>query len=132
MKINELRSIIREVIVEEIANESVNKKKVAIAEIKRIISESELAEAELEEIFGIFKSKPATDEELNAYLNRNPKLKAGLAKMDPERVKKWKEFVKTKKANNIKNDEQILNVKWNAEKNEWEQGSAPSKGGQLF
>ena len=52
MKINELRSIIREVIREEIANESVNKKKVAIAEIKRIISENEIAETELEEIFG--------------------------------------------------------------------------------
>jgi hypothetical protein len=53
MKINELRSIIREVIVEEIANESVNKKKVAIAEIKRIIAESELSEDDIEEgVFG--------------------------------------------------------------------------------
>jgi hypothetical protein len=49
MKINELRSIVREVIAEEIANESVNKKKIAIDEIKRIISENELTAEELDE-----------------------------------------------------------------------------------
>lgn len=60
MKINELRSIIREVIVEEIANESANKKKVAIAEIKRIIAENELSEADIEEGFRDTLKKAAT------------------------------------------------------------------------
>jgi len=132
MKINELRSIIREVIAEEIASESVNKKKIAIAEIKNIISENELSEVELEEIFGMFKSKPATDEQLDAYLNKNKALKASLAKMEPEKANKWKEFVKTKKADRIKNDEAILNVRWNNEKSEWEEVSGPSAGGSLF
>ena len=57
MKINELRSIIREVIVEEMTNESVNKKKVAIPEIKRIIAENKLREHEVNEVFGLFKSE---------------------------------------------------------------------------
>jgi hypothetical protein len=60
MKINELRSIIREVIAEEIANESVNKKKIAIAEIKRIISESELTEEDIEEALPRFIQKGIT------------------------------------------------------------------------
>jgi hypothetical protein len=130
MKINELRSIIREVIAEEIDNESVNKKQLAINEIKNLISESELTEVELEEIFGVFKSKPATDEELDAYLNRNKALKSSLAKMDPEKAAKWKEFVKTKKADRIKKDEAILNVRWNG--TDWEEVSGPSAGGSLF
>jgi hypothetical protein len=129
MKINELRSIVREVIAEEIANESVNKKKIAIAEIKRIISENEIEEEEIEEIFGFGKKKPATDEELDAYLNRAPKLKASLAKMDPSKAKKWREFVKVNKADRIKDDEAILNVKWNEEKQDWEEVSGPSSGG---
>ncbi len=132
MKINELRSIIREVIAEEIANESVNKKQLAINEIKRIISENEIAEEDLvdEGILDLFKSKPATDEELDAYLNRNKALKASLTKMDPERAKKWREFVKVKKADRIKKDEAILNIRWNG--TDWEEGSGPSAGGSLF
>lgn len=49
MKLQELRTIIREVIAEEIANESYNKKAYAINEIKRIIAENELTEEEVEE-----------------------------------------------------------------------------------
>lgn len=127
MKLQELRTIIREVIAEEIANESYNKKATAINEIKRIIAENEIEETELEEIFGIGK-KPATDAELDAYLNKNKALKDSLAKMDPEKAKKWREFVKVKKANRIKNDEAILNVRWNSEKSEWEEVSGPSTG----
>ena len=131
MKINELRSIVREVIAEEIANESVNKKKIAIDEIKNIISENELSEVELEEIFGFGKKKkePATDEELDAYLGRNPKLKNYIAKMDPDKAKKWREFVKINKADRIKDDEAILNIYWDEKESEWKQGSAPSSGG---
>lgn len=79
MKINELRSIIREVIVEEIANESVNKKKVAIAEIKRIIAENELSEDDIEEgvfgrLIGTEWSKEKAAAELPRYKNIIPKL----------------------------------------------------------
>lgn len=73
MKINELRSIIREVIVEEMTNESVNKKKVAIAEIKRIIAENKLSEDEVNEVFGLFKSeerKKKEEAELKANKDR--------------------------------------------------------------
>jgi vacuolar-type H+-ATPase catalytic subunit A/Vma1 len=136
MKINELRSIIREVIAEEIANESANKKQLAINEIKRIISENELTAEDLNEIdfkkvfkkvADTFKPKPATDEELDAYLSRNSKLKNFIAKMDPEKAKKWREFVKIEKADRIKKDEAILNVRWNG--TDWEEGSGPSGGG---
>ena len=129
MKINELRSIIREVIAEEIANESVNKKQLAINEIKRIISENEIAEAELEELFGFGKKKPVTDEELDAYLIRNPKLKTFISKMDPDKAKKWREFVKVEKADRIRDDEAILNIYWDEQAKEWKQGSGPSSGG---
>ena len=81
MKINELRSIVREVIAEEIANESINKKKIAIAEIKNIISENELSEVELEEIFGMFK-KSSPEEKL-------AKLEDELNKEAPETYKSW-------------------------------------------
>lgn len=127
MKLQELRQIIREVISEELANDSYNKKAKAINEIKRIIAENEIEEIELEEIFGIGK-KPATDAELDAYLAKNKALKSSLEKMDPEKAKKWREFVKVKKANRIKNDEAILNVRWNTEKSEWEEVSGPSTG----
>jgi hypothetical protein len=78
MKINELRSIIREVIVEEIANESANKKKVAIAEIKRIIAENELSRADVEEgafgrLIGTEWSKEKAAAELPRYKNVIPK-----------------------------------------------------------
>jgi len=127
MKLQELRTIIREVIAEEIANESYNKKATAINEIKRIIAENEIEETELEEIFGIGK-KPATDAELNAWLAKNPKIKSGLEKMDADKANKWKEFVKVKKASRIKNNEVITNVTWDEEKKEWKETSAPSGG----
>ena len=83
MKINELRSIIREVIAEEIANESVNKKQLAINEIKRIISENEIAEEDLvdEGILDLFKK--STPEEKLAKLEVELKEKA------PETYNSW-------------------------------------------
>lgn len=128
MKLQELRTIIREVIAEEIANESYNKKATAINEIKRIIAENEIEETELEEIFGFGKKKPVTDEELDAYLSRNPKLKTFISKMDPDKAKKWREFVKVEKADRIRDDEAILNIYWDEQAKEWKQGSGPSTG----
>ena len=83
MKINELRSIIREVIAEEIANESVNKKQLAINEIKRIISENEIAKEDLvdEGILDLFKK--STPEEKLA------KLEAELKEKAPETYDSW-------------------------------------------
>ncbi len=91
MKINELRSIIREVIVEEMTNESVNKKKVAIAEIKRIISENEIAEGDLvdEGILDLFKK--STPEEKLA------ELEAELKSKNSETYKSWVDAIKTLK-----------------------------------
>jgi DNA-binding transcriptional MerR regulator len=86
MKINELRSIIREVIVEEIANESANKKKVAIAEIKHIIAENELSEADVEEAFFKFRKKP--EEKL-------AELEAELKSKNPETYKSWVDAITT-------------------------------------
>ena len=78
-------------------------------------------------IFGLGK-KPATDAELDAWLAKNPKIKSALEKMDAEKAKKWREFVKVKKANRIKNNEVITNVTWDEEKKEWKETSAPSGG----
>jgi hypothetical protein len=88
MKINELRSIIREVIVEEIANESANKKKVAIAEIKHIIAENELSEADVKEAFLGFGKKP--EEKL-------AELEAELESKNSETYKSWVDAITTLK-----------------------------------
>ena len=88
MKINELRSIIREVIVEEMTNESVNKKKVAIAEIKRIIAENELSGTDIEEAFLGFGKKP--EEKL-------AELEAELKSKNSETYKSWVDAIKTLK-----------------------------------
>jgi hypothetical protein len=88
MKINELRSIIREIIVEEIVNESVNKKKVAIAEIKHIIAENELSEADVKEAFFGFGKKP--EEKL-------AELEAELKSENPETYKSWVDAIETLK-----------------------------------
>lgn len=132
MKLQELRTIIREVIAEEIANEAVNKKKIAIAEINRIIAENEIEEEDLEEILGFGKAKPATDEELDKWLAGSPAVKASLAKMDADKASKWREFVKANFAKNIRKGETIMNVKWDDEKKEFTTTQAPSGGGKLF
>lgn len=82
MKLQELRTMIREVIAEEIANESNNKKKIAIAEIKRIIAENELTEDEIDE--ALFSSLfGGTPEQKAAKLEDELKTKA------PETYKTW-------------------------------------------
>jgi len=125
MKQTELKAIINECVREVMNEEKVAKKKLALQKIKEIISENEIEETEVNELFG---SKPATDQELEAYLSKNPKLKASLEKMDPEKAKTWKEFVKTKKANRIKNDEAILNVTYDEATKSWKETSGPSGG----
>ena len=84
MKINELRSIIREVIAEEIANESVNKKQLAINEIKRIISENEITEEDL-----------VSEIDLSSFFKKSTpegklaKLEAELKEKSPETYNSW-------------------------------------------
>jgi len=131
MKLQELKALVREVIAEELANDGVNKKKVAIAEIKRIIAENEIEETELEEIFGFGKTEPATDAELDKWLSGSPAVKASLAKMDAEKAGKWREFVKKNFAKNIRKGETIMNVKWDDTKKEFTTTQAPSGGGKL-
>ena len=109
MKKSELQSLINECIGEVLNEGKAAKKKEAIKEIKRIIAENEIEKKEVDEIFG-FSSKPATDEELDKWLKGNPAMSKGLSKMESEKAKSWREFVKKEFAKNIKNDEAILNV----------------------
>lgn len=136
MKKSDLKALINECIHEVLAEEASNTKTQAINEIKRIIAENELEEEEVEEgIRDIFKTKPATDEELNAWLANRPKIKAALDKMDQEKANKYKEYVKNKEAKSIKNDESITNVEWSDEKKEWgprKSATNISFGGGLF
>jgi hypothetical protein len=125
MKRTELQSLINECIGEVLNEGKANKKKLAIKEIKRIIAENEIAETELDEIFG-FGSKPATDEELDKWLKGNPAMTKGLGKMEAEKAKSWREFVKKEFAKNIKNDEAILNVAF--EDGKWVKTSGRSGG----
>jgi uncharacterized protein YeaO (DUF488 family) len=125
MKKSELQSLINECIGEVLNEGKVAKKKEAIKEIKRIITENEIDEIELDEIFG-FGSKPATDEELDKWLKGNPAMSSGLKKMEAEKAKSWREFVKKEFAKNIKNDEAILNVTF--ENGEWKKTQGRSGG----
>jgi hypothetical protein len=100
MKKSELQSLINECIGEVLNEGKVAKKKEAIKEIKRIIAENEIEETEIDEIFG-FGSKPATDEELDKWLKGNPAMSSGLKKMEAEKAKSWREFVKKEFAKNI-------------------------------
>jgi hypothetical protein len=67
----------------------------------------------------------ATDEELEAWLMKNKQIQTALNKMDPNKAKLWKEYVKSNKADKIKNSEAIMNVFWDGEK--WG-GSKPTSG----
>jgi len=67
----------------------------------------------------------ATDEELEAWLMKNKQIQTALNKMDPNKAKLWKEYVKSNKADKIKNSEAIMNVFWDGEK--WS-GSKPTSG----
>ena len=79
MKINDLRTIIREEIQNELAEAKKKKKKEATEKIMEIIAEAELTEEELEEgIFDFFSSKEDPkvnelfsddDKKIDAYLN---------------------------------------------------------------
>lgn len=126
MKQEQFKSLINECIREVLAEEKATKKKDALKKIQEIITENEIEETELNEFFG--KSKPATDDELNKWLAGNKAVAAALQKMEPEKANKWKEFVKNKKADRVKKGEAILNVKWDADKNEWSETSGPSMG----
>jgi len=125
MKHTELKSLINECVSEVMAEAKAEKKKKALEKLKEIISENEIEENDLNELFG---SKPASDQELDAYLAKNPKLKASLDKMDPAKAKTWREFVKTKKASRIKNDEAILNVTYDEATKSWKETAGPSSG----
>jgi hypothetical protein len=86
MKRTELQSLINECIGEVLNEGRANKKKLAIREIKRIIAENEIGEAELLKEFDLFKSK-ATKEKEAAELKTDKdrltaqfeKLKSGLS-----------------------------------------------------
>ena len=56
MKINDLRTLIREEIQNELAEAKKKKKKEATEKIMEIIAEAELTEVELEEVFGKLKT----------------------------------------------------------------------------
>lgn len=125
MKPAELKTLINECVREVMNEEKATKKKAALKKIQEIISENEIEETEVNELFG---SKPASDQELDAYLAKNPKLKASLDKMDPAKAKTWRDFVKTKKASRIKNDEAILNVTYDEATKSWKETAGPSGG----
>lgn len=112
MKQEQFKSLINECIREVMAEGKVAKKKAALKQIKEIISENELAQSELNELF----DKPATDADIDAYLLSRPKDKALLDK-DPDRKTKFYAFVKGDKnaSKKAKNKEVIL-AYWDATK----------------
>jgi len=138
MKRTELQSLINECIGEVLNEGKANKKKLAIKEIKRIIAENELSKADMEEGLGDVLGKvgtaikkavttePATDAELDKWLKGNPAMTKGLGKMESEKAKSWREFVKKEFAKNIKNGEAILNVEF--EDGKWVKTSGRSGG----
>jgi hypothetical protein len=131
MKKSELQSLINECIGEVLNEGKAAKKKDAIKKIKNIIAENELSEADIEEglrdtLKKVFTTEPATDAELDAWLKGNPAMSSGLKKMEAEKAKSWREFVKKEFAKNIKNDEAILNVTF--ENGEWKKTQGRSGG----
>lgn len=144
MKQSEFRSIINECVREVLAEGRHSKKAKAIKAIREIITENELDEADIEEgKFGDFakkavgavktavSGKPVTNQDVDAYLAKNPKLKAMVNGFDADKKAKWYKIVIAKKADRIKNDEAILNLKWDDVKKDWIETAAPSKGGGL-
>ena len=83
MKPAELKTLINECVREVMNEEKATKKKAALKKIQEIISENEIEETEVNELFG---SKPASDQELDAYLAKNPKLKASLDKTEQKAI----------------------------------------------
>ncbi|MEK6881914.1 MAG: hypothetical protein AABY22_20010 [Nanoarchaeota archaeon] len=105
MKKEEFKGLINECIREVMAEGKVAKKKAALKQIKEIISENELGEADLAEAgFGDFVNKvktavgpkPVSDADIDAYLASRPKDKAILDK-DTDRKTKFYAFVKSNK-----------------------------------
>lgn len=129
MKQSEFESIVNVCVREVLAEGRHSKKVKAIKAIREIITEYNISENDLEE--GFFSKKPITNQDVDAYLAKNPKLKAMVNGFDTDKKAKWYKFVITKKADRIKNDEAILNVKWDDVKKDWTETSAPSKGGGL-
>ena len=105
MKQTELKTLINECVREVMAEEKADKKKAAIKKIQEIVTESELGEEELYELFG--KKNPATAEEIEAYLAVKPKLKAHLEKT--KTLDKWKaEVAKPEYGDQIRKKETII------------------------
>lgn len=123
MKKSDLKALINECIHEVLAEESADKKTKAISEIKRIVAENELSESELEEIFGIGKTEPATDAELDTWLSKNPGIAKALKREPEDKQKKWREFVKKEEAKAIKKGESITNIKWDDSKKDYVKSS---------
>lgn len=129
MKHTEFKKLLNECVREVLAEGRQSKKARAIKVIREIITENELSEADLEE--GLFSKKPITNVEVDAYLAKNPKLKSMINGFDADKKAKWYKFVIAKKADRIKNDEAILNVKWDDVKKDWTETTPASKGGGL-
>jgi hypothetical protein len=130
MKKTELQSLINECIGEVLNEGKANKKKLAIKEIKRIIAENELSEADVEEGLGdvlgkvgtaikkAVTTKPATDAELDKWLESNPAGKKNVEKYPSDKLKSWREFVKKEFASNIRKGEAFPGFEQNKD-GEW-------------
>lgn len=105
MKQSELKALINECVEEVMAETKTDKKKEALKKIQEIVTESELGEEELYELFG--KKNPATAEEIDAYLAAKPQLKAHLEKT--KTLDKWKaEVAKPEYGDKIRKKETII------------------------
>jgi len=119
MKINELRSLIQEAIKAEqkIAPKITPEilRKLIREEIEAVMQEEDT----VDEIFGF--GSPATDAELDAWLNapKRRSIKDYLVKLGDEKYQKWRTFVKDKYKSNIKNDEAIMNIRWDDQSGGW-------------
>jgi hypothetical protein len=110
MKKTELKSLINECIHEVLAEETVSRKASAVKQIRNIINENQLEEADLEEIFG-FGGKPVTDEEIVKYMSSHPTRKKIWAKASTDADVKAAliKFLKDNK-NYVKNNEVLMNI----------------------
>jgi hypothetical protein len=70
--------------------------KLVLESVREVVKEDNINLDEID-FGGMFKYTPPTDEQIDAYLRSRPKDKATLDK-DPERKKKFIEFVKTDKS----------------------------------
>jgi hypothetical protein len=145
MKINELRILIQEIIAEETSLDEIfitlpgldnekatqsyrdteNAYKAGYGEGYNYAINIHNTSTNEGRISNFLFGSDATDEELEAWLMKNKQIQTALNKMDPNKAKLWKEYVKSNKADKIKNSEAIMNVFWDGEK--WS-GSKPTSG----